>query len=317
MKKFFIIVISLIVILGIVFGINKISNKATFNEISDVELSENIEEISVEEKQDIVKIVDGKIQNENLIDEFIEKTSNDKESANLKIQDIIIDDSSDFIEIEFLPSKIQKTEESEADSYINSPQEEINNMYGYYVLTRNDREIGFDCLNYHITRNVIDKTVYLIFDTVLGDSKEDPLSLICSYDLDSSNYKKDFELTFNQRKDMGEKKIIGLESSVIPIGYSVYTVGGDITITIEGDMVYDFEKAIKEKVITIEQILEQAKLDDKYGVCKEGMYSDGGTMEYLYDDYTIIKYNTLDGNEDFVIGPKGSIRNKVDEIIYK
>ena len=244
MKKFFIIVISLIVILGIVFEINKTFNKTIVNEISNDENSENIEEKN-EEKQDIVKIVDGKIQNEDLIDEFIEETSNGKESANLKIQDIIIDDSSDFIEIEFVPSKLQKPEESEADSYINSPQEEIDNMYGYYVLTRNDREIRFDCLNYHITRNVIDKTVYLIFDTVLGDSKEDPLSLICSYDLDSSNYKKDFELNFVQRKDMGEKKIIGPESSVIPIGYSVYIVGGDVTITIEGDMVYDLPALIE------------------------------------------------------------------------
>lgn len=316
MKKFFIIVICLIVFLDIVFGINKAFNKMTVNEISNDEISENIEEIN-DENQNIVKIVNGKIQNEYLIDEFIEKTSNAKESANLKIQDIIIDDSSDFIEIEFVPSKIQKTEESEADSYINSPQEEINNMYGYYVLTRNDKEIRFDCLNYYITRNTMDKTVYLIFDTVLGDSKEDPLSLICSYDLDLSNYKKDFELNFFQRKDMGEKKIIGPESSVIPIGYSVYTVGGDVTFTIENDMVYDFEKALKEKVITVEQILEQAKLDDKYGICKEEMYSDGGTLEYLYDDYTILKYNTLNGNEDLVIGPKGSIRNQVDKIIYK
>ena len=90
----------------------------------------------------------------------------------------------------------------------------------------------------------------------------------------------------------------------------------DNPFTIEDDMVYDFEKALKEKVITVEQILEQAKMDDKYGICREEMYQDGGTLEYLYDDYTIIKYNTIGGNQDFVIGPKGDIRNKVDEILY-
>ena len=300
MKKFFVIVISLIVILGIVFGINKISNQTTVNEISNDESSENVEENN-DEKQNIVKIVNGKIQNEDLIDEFIEKTSNGKESANLKIQDIIIDDSSDFIEIEYFSSKLNEKNEIE---------------YGYYLLKINDEEKELSGVNYFLKRKTEDGKVYLYFDSI-GIDRGDVFSPICNYDLDSSNYKKDFELSFHQRKDMGAKKIIGPESSVIPIGYSVYTVGGDVTFTIENDTVYDFEKALKEKVITTEQILEQAKIDDKYGVCKEGMYRDGGTLEYLYDDYTIIKYNTLDGNEDLVIGPKGSIRNKVDEIIYK
>lgn len=299
MKKIFVIVISLIVILGIVFGINKTFNKTTVNEISSGESSENIEERN-EENQNIVKIVDGKIQNENLIDDFIEKTSSGKESANLKIQDIIIDDSSDFIEIEYFPSKLNEKNEIE---------------YGYYLLKINDEEKELSGVNYFLKRKTEDGKVYLYFDSI-GIDKEDVFSPICNYDLDSSNYKKDFELNFLQRKDMGEKKIIGPESSVIPIGYSVYTVGGDVTFTIKNDMVYDFEKVLKEKVITVEQILEQAKMDDKYGICKEEMYSDGGTLEYLYDDYTILKYNTLNGNEDFVIGPKGSIRNQVDKIIY-
>ena len=296
MKKTFVIVISLIVIFGIAFGINK----TIVNEISNDESSENIEEKN-EEKQDTVKIIDGKIQNENLIDEFIEKTSSGKENAILRIQDIIIDDSSDFIEIEYFSSKLNEKNEIE---------------YGYYLLKINDEEKELSGVNYFLKRKTEDGKVYLYFDSI-GIDRGDVFSPICNYDLDSSNYKKDFELSFHQRKDMGAKKIIGPESSVIPIGYSVYTVGGDVDITIENDMVYDFEKALKEKVLTVEQILEQAKIDDKYGVCKEGMYRDGGTLEYLYDDYTIIKYNTLDGNEDFVIGPKGNIRNQADEILYK
>ena len=315
MKKFFIIVISLIVILGIVFGINQTLKKSTVNEISDVELSENIEEISVEEKQDIVKIVDGKIQNEDLIDKFIEETASAKENMTLQIEV----DNTDIIEVEFVPGKMLSTEDGqETVSYnIPSSNEDFENVYGYYLLKRDEKETRFSRFDWTIKRNIMDQNVYVMFGSIIGDNIEDILPVICSYDLDSSNYKKDFELTFNQRKDMGEKKIIGPESSVIPIGYSVYTVGGDVDFTIEDDMVYDFEKALKEKVITIEQILEQAKLDDKYGICKEEMYSDGGTVEYLYDNYTIIKYNTLDGNEDLVIGPKGDIRNQVDGILYE
>ena len=34
------------------------------------------------------------------------------------------------------------------------------------------------------------------------------------------------------------------------------------------------------------------------------MYKDGGSMEYYYDNYTIIKFATLSGNRDVYIGTK-------------
>ena len=37
------------------------------------------------------------------------------------------------------------------------------------------------------------------------------------------------------------------------------------------------------------------------------MYKDGGTLEYLYNDYTIIKFNSLDGKEDMYITREKSL----------
>lgn len=34
------------------------------------------------------------------------------------------------------------------------------------------------------------------------------------------------------------------------------------------------------------------------------MYKDGGSMEYSYDNYTIIKFTTFSGNGDVYIGTK-------------
>ena len=34
------------------------------------------------------------------------------------------------------------------------------------------------------------------------------------------------------------------------------------------------------------------------------MYKDGGSIIYKYDNYTIIKFHTLDGNRDVYIGNK-------------
>ena len=38
------------------------------------------------------------------------------------------------------------------------------------------------------------------------------------------------------------------------------------------------------------------------GVIEEIFYKDGGSQVYKYPDYTIVKYHTLDGNDDMYIG---------------
>ena len=137
---------------------------------------------------------------------------------------------------------------------------------------------------------------------------------ICEYNLEGSNYVQKFEMNYNQRKDLGIKTIIDKNSSD-KYDYSVCTFGGDVTITIEGDMVYSLEDALSQNVISVEDILNQAKMDETYGLCESGYCLDGGSTEYLYTDYTILKYNTLDGNKDLYIGMRGQIINKINNII--
>ena len=124
-------------------------------------------------------------------------------------------------------------------------------------------------------------------------------------------------MNFYQRKDMGAYKIVDKNSSA-DYDFNIYTVGGDVSFIFDTDMVYEFKTALEEKVVTANDILEQAQIDSKYGICEDGMYSDGGTIEYQYENYIIIKYNTLDGNTDLVIAPQGqNMRNRVDDILYK
>lgn len=132
--------------------------------------------------------------------------------------------------------------------------------------------------------------------------------------LESSNYTKKFELNYYQRKDLGLKTIINHNTNT-DYRYSVHTLGGDVNFTIENDMVYTFEKALEEKVLTVEDILNQARIDAEYGVCEERNYRDGGSTEFMYEDYTILKYNTLEGLEDLVIGYKGPIINEANKVI--
>ena len=54
----------------------------------------------------------------------------------------------------------------------------------------------------------------------------------------------------------------------------------------------------------MEEIIEKASKDEKDGKITAEMYKDGGSMEYHYDNYTIIKFATLSGNGDVYIGTK-------------
>ena len=277
------------------------------------------------QEQDIVIIENGNIQNENKIDEFIDKVNN-REASNLQI-DTILDEKTDTIKVEFVPGTYENetsSEESNTESGNTTNRqvprsvttaEEYEEGYGYYRIAVNGEETGrYDVWHWHMKRVTKDNTVQVIMEPYLIEVTEFPV--ICEYSIGSSNYEKKFELAYMARKDMGVKKIAE-KNQFDNLDFGVYTIAGDVSITIEGDMVYSLEDALKQGVIKVQDILEQAKQDEKYGFCEEAYYQDGGSTEYRYTEYTILKYNTLDGNKDLVIGMQGSIINQMNASGYK
>ena len=131
------------------------------------------------------------------------------------------------------------------------------------------------------------------------------------YELQNTDYIENNHIYYAQRKDMGVDKINSEEE------FDIYVIGGNVTIAKNNEEAKDFSEAIDAKYISIDEILEQAELDSKYGVCRRGLYSDGGTIEYSYQDYTLIKANTLAGNKDFIIAPPNMIWSEISKIVYK
>ena len=311
-----IIIVLLLIICGIVFYIN-------YNNVSNNELPISTVESSDDTtvNNNIIIIKDGKIQNENLLDTFIE-SSNNKEASTLKIE-VTSNENTDAITLEYVPGEnyTKQNDNSLANStvIINGPNreftyEDYQKYYGYYKMTKNNNEEKYDDLHWDIKRLTNGNTVQVIFSSYLVDLAEIPV--ICEYDLDSSSYTKAYDLTYIPRND-NEIKEIAKSDQFENIDFGLYTFGGDVTITIEQDMVYSLEDALSEGKITIQSILDQAKLDEKYGVCETSYYKDGGSIEYRYEDYTILKFNTLDGNKDLIIGRPGTIINDVGKIDYK
>ena len=271
------------------------------------------------ENQEIVIIENGNIQNENKIDEFIDKANN-REASILQIH-AISGEKTDNIKLEFVPGKIEEINTEETNT-VNmqvpssaATAEEYQEAYGYYKVTVNDTETGrYDGLRWQMKRITKDNIVQVIMEPFLIEVTEFPV--ICEYSLESSSYEKKFELTYMGRKDMGVKRIAE-KNQFDNLDFGVYTIAGDVSITIEGDMVYSLEDALSQSVITVQDILEQAKADKKYGFCEEAYYSDGGSIEYRYSTYTILKYNTLDSNKDLEIGMPGTIINQVNASGYR
>lgn len=265
----------------------------------------------------VVVIKNGEISNETLIENFLNTNVMDSsEEKTLIIHDYISEEEYLEKQIKFVPGTYSdKTLEEKANASVEELEKALEEQYGHYIYTINNDESTAKAFNYkwNLKRNTENEIVNLQFETFMDVTE---FTVICSYSLESSNYTNKFELNYHQRKDNGLETIIDKNDNP-DYEYSIHTLGGDVGFTIENDMVYTFKKALKEKILTAEDILNQARIDSEYGICQRRDYSDGGSTEFMYEDYTILKYRTLDELEDLVIGHKGQIINEVNKVIDK
>lgn len=276
--------------------------------------------ISNQEQNNLYSAKITAVNGENIdeIHEFI-KTHNKSNKEKLTLQIVLYTIEVDPIYEELIYNPSPKSTENVNQNTINQEIE-----FGYYTLKIDNTKDRF-AANNTITTNNYSKINYdLKIETIDGDvtlylqnltNKEDRV-YICSYKLEWTDYAQKFKINYNQRKDMGAKKIVDKNTSD-KYDYNIYTLGGDVSIVIEKDMMYEFDNALLNNIITIEDILKQAELDAEYGLCKVHFYSDGGSIQYNYQNYTIFKYNNLDNNKDFVIGPQNTILSDVTKYIYK
>lgn len=272
-------------------------------------------------ESNIAIIRDGNIEDESIIENFINKVNNntDKKEIVLNIREYNSDKEYIEKELKFIPGTITNSESIDENTTVTDiipdTSEEAKKLFGYYSLTTNNGENvneTFSAYYWKLKRNIEENIVKFRFESV-GLIQVTEFPVICSYSLDSSNYTNNFKLNYHQRKDMGIKTIIDKNTSN-EYDYNVYTFGGDVTITIDIDMVYTLDDALKQRVITTDDIIKQAKIDEQYGICESGAYNDGGSTEYRYKGYTILKFNTLDGKKDIVFGFSGQIMNQFNRI---
>ena len=118
---------------------------------------------------------------------------------------------------------------------------------------------------------------------------------------EKQNYEIQFEL---EVKENGKKNIEKITVGELKnkYDYDIYFYGLDSVIIKINNEELDLKEALINDKITMEEIIEKANSDEKNGIIKSAMYMDGGSKEYYYGDYTIIKSNNLDDNKDVYIG---------------
>lgn len=122
---------------------------------------------------------------------------------------------------------------------------------------------------------------------------------------------EDFEITVKRSNNITKKKILNNKDlSADGQDFNLYYYGLDEVYVKVDNREMPLEEALKSGKMTIQGIIQKANMDENEGKIKAEMYKDGGSMEYYYEDYTIIKMHTVDRNRDVFIGiPEMNLRN--------
>lgn len=112
---------------------------------------------------------------------------------------------------------------------------------------------------------------------------------------------ENYEITVKESGKNHKVKILNNQDiSKYNSDYDLYYYGLDeVNITIE-DKTMSLEEALKMGKITLNGLIIKANKDFPDAIS----YDDGGSREYHYENYTIIKLHKIDGNRDVYIGTK-------------
>lgn len=124
---------------------------------------------------------------------------------------------------------------------------------------------------------------------------------------------EDFEIRFYDKSYESQQKVRSILDKMESekYDYNIYAYMGEVNILINGEEM-PLRDALLENKITMDEIIAKVNQDWEDEKIQGDMYNDGGTIEYHYADYTIIKMHNLDGNRDVYIGTPGMTLNNLE-----
>ena len=126
-------------------------------------------------------------------------------------------------------------------------------------------------------------------------------------------YNSEYTLNITRKEDDSKikKELITDKNFEQKHGYNVYYYGIEKVKVLQNGKEVDLKEAILKDNKIMEKIVAKAEKDTGLGIVKNyGMYNDGGTAEYTYNNYNIIKCDKLseNGNIKDVYITRGDIK---------
>ncbi len=180
----------------------------------------------------------------------------------------------------------------------------IESYSNYIIVTPNKIEMEYQSSDkFHINLDNNNDLLYKVGDdvkiTYLGDIHESYPAQIQTTKIELKSPEK-FELDFSRKNNQPKKKeIIISKNEIKDVDYNIYAYEGNVKIKLYDKKEFSsLRDALLEKKITIEEILKKASQN----IIHPRIANDGGSIEYHYPNYTIIKCHTVDGNKDIYFG---------------
>lgn len=254
------------------------TTKQKYRDLEDVELDYDFAQM-VEDKCYIV-MDSGVVYHADKLDNFIRNVENNI-ADEIRIVGYSIEEQLILTNLEYKDNKFILKFDNRRDRYASPEDKKITK-------TEYDAE-EYKLVKGNTPNNITDLKIYYSLD--LKSTKTNETIPISSYVEIKKTSNEKFEIQFSKNiNNEGITKIVDKEESN-KYDYNIYSYKGTVDILINGEKMSLRDALLNDK-ITIEEILEKAQKDAKVDrTIFGGVYADGGSKNYIYNDYQILKLN--------------------------
>lgn len=155
----------------------------------------------------------------------------------------------------------------------------------------------------------VGRKVIITYDNII----QSDTNTIIGATIDVDGYDK-FELEVLESEKLEKRKILSNKDlDSLNSDYDLYYYGLEEVNVKVNNKVMTLENALKDGYLTLSGILSKANKDRGDNVVS---YDDGGSREYQYETFVIIKCHKLDGNRDMYICKAGTTLNDLNKNPY-
>lgn len=254
------------------------TTKQKYTNLEDIAFNYNFAQM-VEDKCYIVTNYNAVYHIEEL-DNFIKNVENNIPDE-IRIIQYSIEGEPILTNLEYKDNKFVLKLDNRRDGYISEQDKKI--------ITNEYNAEEYKLIKGNTPNNITKLKTYYSLD--LKSTKTNEIIPICSYAEIKKTSNEKFEIQFNKNTENEEiTKILDKEESN-KYDYNIYSYKGTVDILINGEKMTLRDALLNDK-ITVDEILEKAQKDAKVDrTIFGGVYADGGSKNYIYNDYQILKLN--------------------------